>query len=152
MQKHSKLSFSTQGRVDSLIAVPNIAPWMCLVEMDQKVSKEYERLQVEIQREKAEALGRVGERLELVLRKLDEWRHTIDTLRGKLEEASLERDSILQAIRGLTQEHNALREKAMTYRRYLIIQREAVGFYDHREVDRHYRIPDPIGEIQNEGS
>lgn len=140
-----------QDRASWLIAVPNIASQGCFVEMDQEVSKEYERLQAEIQREKAEALGRAGERLELVLRKLDELRHTIDTLRGKLDEASRERDSILPTIRGLTQEHNVLREKAMTYRRYLIIQREAVGFYNHRDVDRLFRVPDLIEGCEGEG-
>lgn len=28
--------------------------------------------------------------------------------------------------------------------RYLTIQREAVGFYDHRAVDRLYRLRDPL--------
>jgi len=29
---------------------------------------------------------------------------------------------------------------------YLIIQREAVGFTDHRDVDHRYRLPEPLDE------
>lgn len=113
------------------------------------VFHEHERLQAEIQREKAEALGRAGERLEDVLRKLVELRHAIEDLRANVKEASFERRSILQAIRRFIREHNALRKKAMTLNKYLIIQREAVGFYDHRDVDRVYRIPDAIEEVES---
>lgn len=119
--------------------------------MGQKISKEYERLQAEIQREKAEALGRAGERLELVLRRLAELRNTIGDLRGKLNEASFEQGSILHSVRLFIQEHNALRIRAMTFHKYLIIQREAVGLYDHRDVERLYRVPDPIEEVAGEG-
>lgn len=50
--------------------------------------EEYERLQAEIQREKAEALGRAGERLEEALRKLAELRNTIEALGEELKGAS----------------------------------------------------------------
>lgn len=112
--------------------------------------EEYERLQAEIQREKAEALGRAGERLEEALRKLAGLRNTIEALGGELKGASWERETLVQGIRYLTHEYNALREKAILYHRYLIIQREAVGFYDHRDVYRLYRIPDALKDAAGE--
>ncbi len=111
---------------------------------------EHERLQAEIQQEKAEALGRAGERLEEALRKLAELRDTIEALGQELKGATWEREALVQAIRYVTHEYNALREKAILYHRYLIIQREAVGFYDHRDVDRLYRIPDPLKDPAGE--
>ncbi len=108
----------------------------------------HERLEAEILQERAEALGRSGERLEEAIRRLSELRNTIEALGGNLEDATLEREVLIEGIRYLTHEYNALREKAVVYHRYLIIQREAVGFYDHRDVDRLYRIPDPIEESE----
>lgn len=112
--------------------------------MGRDIFKEHEKLKAEIQREKAEALGRAGERLEDLLRKLVELRSTIESLGGKVKEVSPERGSLLEDIRLLAQEHNAFRKKAITYHRYLVIQREAVGFRDHRDMERLYRVPDPI--------
>lgn len=109
----------------------------------EKLQK-YERIEAEIQRERAEALGRAGERLEQVLTELAELRGTIRALCQKLADAPPARNSLVQNVRILVQEHNGLRDKAVTYHRYLIIQREAVGLRDHRDVDRLYRIPDPL--------
>jgi hypothetical protein len=41
-----------------------------------------------------------------------------------------------------------LRQKAAVYHRYLIIQREAVGLTDHRDVDRLFHLPDPFPESE----
>lgn len=34
--------------------------------------------------------------------------------------------------------------------RHIIIQREAVGVRDHRDVDRLYQIPGPIKQVEGE--
>lgn len=112
-------------------------------EVFEKLQK-YERIEAEIQRERAEALGRAGERLEQILCKLAELSNTIESIRNKLHEGNAERHAVFRSIRNLTQEHAVLRQKAKTYHRYLIIQREAVGFRDHRDVYRIYCVPDPI--------
>lgn len=119
--------------------------------MGRESFDQFEKLQAEIQREKAEALGRAGERLEEVLRKLTELRSAIDALQGELKRATFDHDSLRQAVRMLVREYNVLRQKATVYRRYLIIQREAVGLSDHRDVDRLYRLPDPLHEVTGEG-
>ncbi len=112
----------------------------------RKAFEEHEKLQEEIQREKAEALGRAGERLEEAIRKLAEIGDSIETLRGELKGATFDRDAITQAVALLVQDYNILRQKTVMYHRYLIIQREAVGFFDQPDVDRPYRIPDRIAE------
>jgi uncharacterized protein (UPF0335 family) len=117
-----------------------------LANMDREAFEQFEKLQEEIQREKAEALGRAGERLEETIRKLAELAGSIETLRGELQGATFDRDAVTRAVALLVQEYNTLREKAVTFYRYLIIQREAVGLTDHRDVDRLYRLPDPFPE------
>jgi uncharacterized protein (UPF0335 family) len=112
--------------------------------MDREAFEQFDKLQEEIQREKAEALGRAGERLEEAIRKLAELRDSIEALRGELQGATFDRDALTQAVALLVQEYNTLREKAVTFYRYLIIQREAVGLFDHRDVDRLYRLPIPF--------
>lgn len=42
-----------------------------------------------------------------------------------------------------------LRETIEALSGNLIIQREAVGFYDHRDVERLYRVPDPIEDVRD---
>lgn len=119
--------------------------------MGRESFDQFEKLQAEIQREKAEALGRAGERLEEVLRKLTELRSAIDALQGELKRATFDHDSLRQAVRMLVREYNVLRQKATVYRRYLIIQRQAIGLSDHGDVDRLYRLPDPLHEVTGEG-
>ncbi len=89
-----------------------------------------------------------GERLEEALRKLAELRDSIEILRGELKGTTLERDSLIRAVALLVQNYNILRQKAAVYHRYLIIQREAVGLFDHRDVDGLYRLPDPFPELE----
>jgi hypothetical protein len=117
--------------------------------MRREAFEEFEKLQEEIQREKAEALGRAGERLEEVLHKLADLRSAIEALRSELGAATSARDA--RAVALLVQDYNTLREKAVTSYRYLIIQREAVGLFDHRDVDRLYRVPGPIAEAEDVG-
>ncbi len=114
--------------------------------MRREPFEELASLQEEIQREKAEALGRAGERLEEALRKLAELGENIKTLRGELQGATFDRDSLAQAVALLVQDYNILKQKTAMYQRYLVIQREAVGLFDHRDVDRLYRLPQPLSE------
>lgn len=111
--------------------------------MGREAFEQFEKLQAEIQREKAEAVGRAGERLEEAIRKLAELGESIEGLRGELQGATFDRDSLTRAVGLLVQHHNLLRQKAAVYHRYLIIQ-HAVGFTDHRDVYRVYRVPDPL--------
>jgi seryl-tRNA(Sec) selenium transferase len=121
------------------------------MERGGRAFEEFEKLQAEIQREKAESLGRAGERLDEALRKLGELRVSIKALREELTGATLDRDALTRTVTLLVQNYNILRQKAALYHRYLIIQREAVGFTDHQDIDRLYRLPDPLDDVAEQG-
>jgi hypothetical protein len=92
------------------------------------------RAELDIMKEKAEALGRVGAKLEHCLRRLRDLAAHIRVL---------ERDGQAAAETNvLIGEFNEVREKSLQYLHYLIIQREAMGFRRHTSVQRLYRIPD----------
>jgi hypothetical protein len=48
--------------------------------------------------------------------------------------------------RALTQAYRLLLKRAMRYRWYLEVQREAVGIRSHRVIDSVYPIPPPFSE------
>jgi hypothetical protein len=99
----------------------------------------------EIRKEKAEALGRVGERLERGLQELEAFRRELlglvlasrQTVHDGEERFPAEIDQKLA-------EYARLREQAKALRHSLIIQREAVGLSRHEDVDRQYPLPGPL--------
>jgi hypothetical protein len=89
----------------------------------------FERLEQEIVREKAAALGRAGERLDAAL---------ADT--GALaQELDAEPDPARRRV--LLQRYEGARQRAMLARTMLLIQREAIGLRYHRDVDRQFPEP-----------
>ncbi len=111
----------------------------------------YEKLEAEILKEKAEALGRTEERLESSLKALKEVGATINLLEEELRkmtvplrstfELEVQKNALKERIKDEIKKFNAFREQALRYRHYLIIQREAVGFRKHPDFDRLYPIP-----------
>jgi hypothetical protein len=89
----------------------------------------YERLEKEILREKAAALGRAGERLEETLAITAELGRALD------DETDPARRATLLA------EYEAARRRAASARMMLLIQREAIGLRHHRTVDQ--KFPEP---------
>ena len=77
-----------------------------------------ELLEGEILAEKAAALGRIAHKLE-------------KTLAALATETSVAK-------------HRALLAEAKKYYWYLVVQREALGFRNHRELERFYPIPPPL--------
>jgi hypothetical protein len=108
-------------------------------------SKSLENTETEIRREKAEALGRTGERLEHILEEL-----------ARLQGELLGRAAVLGSSFGVTsgqdsselrakvKKYAGLREQARQLRYYLVIQREAIGLRRHEDVDRQYPLPPPL--------
>jgi hypothetical protein len=88
-----------------------------------------EKVEREILQEKAATLGRAGERLEAALA----------TTRALGEALDGEREPARRAA--LLREYEAARRQAATARLMLLIQREAIGFRQHRDVDRQFPEP-----------
>jgi hypothetical protein len=89
--------------------------------------------ELDIMKEKAEALGRVGGRLDESLRRITIIEQRIAMLEGKRKGA--------REVNDLIREFNEVRQRARQYLHYLIIQREAIGFRRHANVTRMYQIP-----------
>ncbi len=101
-------------------------------------------VQAEIEKEKAEALGRAGERLEGALRALRLVRDEVEALEsGRATPADPVASG--EAARRRRAEHAAQRRQARQFHYFLIVQREAMGFRRHGDVDRLYPLPDPLG-------
>lgn len=96
--------------------------------------------ELDIMREKAEALGRTGERLGRCLRRLKVLEENIKGLEIEGKEA--------KEVNELIDEFNQMREKAQEYLHNLIIHREAIGFRRHQNVERIYRIPNKKRSLQ----
>ena len=105
-------------------------------------------IETEIRREKAEALGRAGERLEDALKTLEGAQGAIGGIDSRLrdETGSAEEAALLQEVREkLAARLPLLRDRADRAYQYLIIQREAVGVRSHLDVERCYRVSERLG-------
>jgi len=105
----------------------------------------FEQVESEIRKEKAEALGRAGERLEQILLEIEAFRQEILCQAEKRLEPSLgERDRLARDMKERLAEHARLCDQAKHLRHTLIIHREAVGLWRHEDVDRQYPMPRPL--------
>ncbi len=94
------------------------------------------KIEEEIRQAKAEALGRVGERLEAALARLAELDGQLDLL----AEGSPHPGRDPRFIRE-TEARNRLRDEAVRLRQHLVIQREAIGLFRHGLVHERYPVP-----------
>lgn len=88
-------------------------------------------IEVQIRQEKASALRRVGDKLETLIGKMVTLEAELRTLAGPPRAKKVE-------------EYQKLWAEADHQRWYLIIQREAMGLFDHAEVDLMYPIPPKV--------
>jgi hypothetical protein len=99
-------------------------------------------VETEIQQEKAEALGKAGERLERALQDLETFRRDLMDLARSTPASVLANPERIPAEMGeRLAQYARLREEAKQLRHCLIIQREAVGLWRHDDVDRLSRAP-----------
>jgi hypothetical protein len=89
--------------------------------------------ELDIMKEKAESLGRIGA-------KLDEIFGRLKTLQDHIRTMEKEGKGIAE-INDVIADFNEKRKAAFQYLHYLIIQREAMGFRRHAHVQRLYKIP-----------
>jgi hypothetical protein len=99
----------------------------------------------EIRKEKAEALGRAGERLERALRELQAMRQESLALLTVAHRSVRDGEAQFPAeVEQMLAEYARLCEHTTALRQALIIQREAVGLWRHEDVDRQYPLPGPL--------
>ena len=106
--------------------------------------------ELDIMKEKAEALGRVGGRLDESLRRIKILEQRIQMLEREGQRGRV-------AVNTLIGEFNQVRQRALRYLHYLIIQREAMGFRRHTHVTAMYQIPPrkrplPLDDVREEHS
>ena len=88
-------------------------------------------VEVQIRQEKASALRRVGDKLEKLIGQMTQLQGVLPTLTGARREKKVA-------------EYQQLWADADYQRWCLIIQREAMGLFDHAEVDLMYPIPPKV--------
>lgn len=86
-------------------------------------------IEAEMQRERAYALRGTAEKLERLLSRLRQTDQVLDATVG------IDRRQLLA-------ERERLREEADKQRWYLVVQREAIGLFNHDDVMSLYPIPD----------
>ena len=91
------------------------------------------KAELEIMREKAEALGQAG-------RKVDESLQCLRILEERIGMLVDEGKNAVE-INALIREFNQVRETALQRLHHLIIHREAIGFRRHAHVKKMYSIP-----------
>ena len=92
------------------------------------VAEQHDRLQRELNEERAAVLLRISRTLESLIAQLDAARERV--LHARAEER--EREMI---------RYRELRGQALQYRWYLEVQREALGLRHHHRLDEFYCIP-----------
>ena len=104
----------------------------------QKAKETLQKIEAEIKKEKAEALGRSGDRLGEALKALLILGEEIDAkIKSALKHTAQSRREINRDIEFFNQK----REEVLKFRYYLIVHREALGLRKHTDVDRIFSIP-----------
>lgn len=114
--------------------------------MSDIMKRSIESIEAEVRQEKAEALGRTGERLERTLAELAGLRIELlgSSVAVSSSLAAADGEQHLAILHEKTERYTRLREQALQIRHCLVIQREAVGLRRHEDVDRQYPVPPPL--------
>jgi hypothetical protein len=95
----------------------------------------------EILHEIASQSGRYGDRLDALLGDMATLRQTIEPAIARLQQDRPRGADACQALNAGIARYNQLRAQAQRVQHYLIIHREAMGFWNHDDVFRFYHIP-----------
>ena len=95
----------------------------------------------EILEEIASQSGRYGDRLDALLGDMATLRQTIEPGIAQLRQNRMGDAKACQALNAGIAQYNQLRAQAQRVQHYLIIHREAMGFWHHDDVFRCYPIP-----------
>src|SRR5262245_29818997 len=94
-------------------------------------SERHEAVLRQLNEERAAALTRISRTLESIIEQLRTLHDRIRTASGNVSSAD-------------AAEYERVRTRAMQYRWYLEVQREALGLYHHGFLDRFYAVPGPL--------
>jgi len=95
----------------------------------------------EILEEIASQSGRYGDRLDALLAEMATLRQTIEPAIAALRQDQVDDAAASPALNAGITQYNRLRAQAQQVQHYLIIHREAMGFWNHDDVFRFYPIP-----------
>jgi hypothetical protein len=95
------------------------------------------RLEEEVRRARAEALGRAGERLDDGLARLAALDRHVEAVRGEPEAAPGRAARLAAGVAA----RERVRAEVVRLRQHLLIQREALGLVRHAVVDELYPMP-----------
>jgi hypothetical protein len=101
-------------------------------------------VQREILEEIASQSGRYGDRLDALLGELSTLRHSIERHIAPLCQDGAGDGDAWHALNASIAQYNRLRAQAQQVQHYLIIHREAMGFWNHDDVFRCYPIPSAL--------
>jgi hypothetical protein len=101
--------------------------------VDERSERALDHVIDEIAAEKFAALKRIAITLEVLIADLDRVAREADGARDQHE-----REELAAA-------HEVLRRRALEWRWYLDVQREAMGLKPHRLVDEMFGVPGPLG-------
>ena len=89
------------------------------------------RIELELMEERAAALRRIGQTLESLIEELSQLRTRIGDVHWSNPSPDLAH-------------YRELRRRAVRYRWYLEVQREALGLHPNHRLDEFYSIPSPL--------
>jgi len=89
------------------------------------------RIELELMEERAAALRRISETLESLIEQLQALRTRIGDVHWATRSPEVT-------------EYRELRRRAVKYRWYLEVQREALGLHPDHRLDEFYPVPDPL--------
>ena len=95
----------------------------------------------EILEEIASQSGRYGDRLDALLGDMTILRQIIEPSIAQLRQDGIDNPDAYQALNADIVRYNHLRAQAQRVQHYLIIHREAMGFWNHDDVFRFYPVP-----------
>ena len=95
----------------------------------------------EILEEIASQSGRYGDRLEALLGEMQTLRHAIEEMMTRCARHVEPAAQSMAEVNARITAYNQLRRQAQQVQHYLIIHREAMGFWHHDDVYRCYPIP-----------
>lgn len=101
----------------------------------------------QILEEVASQSGRYGDHLDAILSEMATLRRQIEHGMASLDASPLGADRARHELNAAIDCYHQLRGQAQQVQYYLIIHREAMGFWNHDDVFRYYPIPAPLSPL-----